>query len=94
MTVKVHIPTPLRQYVGQSAMLSVEGNTVGEALGKITSQFPDLKKQLYGDGGKLRSFVNIYVNDEDVRYLQKDETPLKENDELRIIPSIAGGSAA
>ena len=71
----------------------MEGNTVGEALGKITSQFPDLKKQLYGDGGKLRSFVNIYVNDEDVRYLQKDETPLKENDELRIIPSIAGGSA-
>jgi sulfur-carrier protein adenylyltransferase/sulfurtransferase len=93
MTVKVHIPTPLRQYAGQSATLSVEGNTVGEALGKITSQFPDLKKQLYGDGGKLRSFVNIYVNDEDVRYLQKDETPLKENDELRIIPSIAGGRA-
>jgi adenylyltransferase/sulfurtransferase len=93
MTVKVHIPTPLRQYVGQSATLSVEGKTVGEALGKITSQFPDLRKQLYGDGGKLRSFVNIYVNDEDVRYLQKDDTPLKENDELRIIPSIAGGSA-
>ena len=69
----------------------MEGNTVGEALGKLVRRSRDLKKQLYADDGKLRSFVNIYVNDEDVRYLQKDETPLKETDELRIVPSIAGG---
>ncbi len=94
MSVTVHIPTPLRQYVGQAETLKIEGKTVGDALRKLTSQYPDLKKHLYSEDGNLRSFINIYVNDEDVRYLERNKTPLKESDEIRIIPSIAGGSAA
>src|SRR5256885_297452 len=94
MSVTVHIPTPLRQFVGQAEALKIEGKTVGEALKELASQYPDLRKHLYTEDGKLRSFINIYVNDEDVRYLERSKTPLKESDEIRIIPSIAGGSAA
>ena len=67
--------------------------TVAEALSAITSQYSDLRKHLYNDEGKLRSFVNIYVGDEDIRFLQKDQTPLKEDDVISIVPSIAGGTA-
>ncbi len=94
MPVKVHIPTPLRQYVGQTSALDVEGKTVGEALAQISAAYPEIRRHLYNNEGKLRSFINVYVNDEDVRYLQRDNTPLKETDEIRIIPSIAGGSPA
>src|SRR5512142_771463 len=91
---KIHIPTPLRQYAGKQPAVEVQGSTVGEALSGLVSQHPELRKHLFTDEGKLRSFVNVYLNDEDVRYLQKDATLLKDSDELRIIPSIAGGSAA
>ncbi len=94
MAVKLFIPTPLRQYVGQVDALDVEGSTVGEALNEIAERFPELRRHLYNHDGKLRSFINVYLNDEDVRYLQREETPLKEADEVRIIPSIAGGSSA
>lgn len=93
MPVKVLIPTPLRQYVGHKEALSVEGRTIAEALDRITADFPDLRKQLYTSDGRLRVFINIYVNDEDIRYLQKEQTPLNEADEVRLIPSIAGGRA-
>jgi adenylyltransferase/sulfurtransferase len=93
MPVKIHIPAPLRQFVGQTEALDVEGRTVGEALARVSTAYPEIKRHLYTDEGKLRSFINIYVNDEDVRYLQQDQTPLKESDEVRIIPSIAGGSS-
>jgi len=72
----------------------VEGKTVGEALARISTTYPEIKRHLYNDEGRLRSFINVYLNDEDVRYLQQDGTPLKESDEIRIIPSIAGGSSA
>jgi molybdopterin converting factor small subunit len=65
---------------------------VGEALSALTTKFGDLKKHLYSDDGRLRSFVNVYVNDEDIRYLQKDQTPVKEGDTISIVPSIAGGA--
>src|SRR6185369_3822741 len=68
------------------------GATVGEVLGGLTARFPDLRKQLYNDEGKLRSFVNVYKNDEDIRHLQKDATALGAGDTLSIVPSIAGGS--
>ncbi len=93
MPVKVFIPTPLRQYAGQKEAILVEGKTVGEALDRIAADFPGLRKQLYTNDGRLRVFINVYVNDEDIRYLQKDQTPLKEMDEIRLIPSIAGGTA-
>ena len=91
MGVKVIIPTPLRQYTGKSDSVVVDGQTVGEVLGNLMSQYGDLRRHLYSEDGKLRSFVNIYRNDEDIRYLEKEKTPVKANDVLSIVPSIAGG---
>jgi molybdopterin converting factor small subunit len=89
---KIHIPTPLRNYVGGQSTVSVQGRTIGSALMELTSLHPDLKKHLYNDEGKLRAFVNVYLNDEDIRYLpEKDNTTISESDSLSIIPSIAGG---
>jgi len=90
---KIMIPTPLRQYTGKQDAVSVSGQTVGEALSALTSQYPDLRRQLFTDEGKVRSFVNVYVNDEDIRYLSKDATPTAEGDTISLVPSIAGGSA-
>jgi molybdopterin/thiamine biosynthesis adenylyltransferase/rhodanese-related sulfurtransferase/molybdopterin converting factor small subunit len=91
---KVLIPTPLRQYAGKQDSVELTGSTVGAVLAALTTQHPDLRKQLYNDEGKLRSFVNVYLNDEDIRYLQKDATPVKDSDTVSIVPSIAGGSVA
>jgi adenylyltransferase/sulfurtransferase len=90
---KINIPTPLRQYVGKQASVEVHGTTVGEAMTALVAQHPDLKKHLYTEDGKLRAFVNLYVNDEDIRYMQKEATALKEGDNISIVPSIAGGAA-
>jgi sulfur-carrier protein len=88
---KVKIPTPLRQYAGNNAEVEVSGGTAGEALGDLTEQHPELKNHLYTGDGKLRSFVNVYLGDEDIRYLDGPDTEVSEGDELSIIPSIAGG---
>jgi adenylyltransferase/sulfurtransferase len=89
---KIHIPTPLRPHVGNLAAVEVPGATVGEAMNALVAQHPALRKQLYTEEGKLRAFVNLYVNDEDIRYLQKEATALKEGDDISIVPSIAGGT--
>jgi adenylyltransferase/sulfurtransferase len=94
MATKIFIPTPLRPYAGKSASVEVDGKTVGEALGNLIRKYDRLRSHLYADDGRLRSFVNVYVNDNDIRYLQKEETPLKPDDTISIIPSVAGGSAA
>ena len=88
---KILIPTPLRQYAGKRDAVDVSAKTVGEALSALTSEYSDLRRHLYTDDGKLRAFVNLYLNDEDVRYLQKENTPVRDNDTLSIVPSIAGG---
>ncbi len=88
---KVLIPTPLRQYADKKDSVEVSATTVGEALSQLTQAHPDLKKHLYTEGGNLRAFVNIYLNDEDIRYLEKDKTPVAPTDTLSIVPSIAGG---
>ena len=88
---KILIPTPLRQYAEKNNSVEVSGSTVGEALANLTTQFPDLRKNLYNDEGKLRSFVNVYVNDEDIRFLEETATPVKAADEISIVPAIAGG---
>src|SRR6202166_961497 len=90
---KVLIPTPLRQYTEKQDSMEITGTTAGEVLSSLTAKFPDLRKQLFNDEGKLRSFVNVYLNDEDIRYLKKDATPVAASDTLSIVPSIAGGSA-
>ena len=88
---KILIPTPLRQYVEKKDSVELNGATVGEVLTALTSQHGELRKHLYNDEGKLRSFVNVYVNDEDIRYTGKDATPVKDSDTVSIVPSIAGG---
>ena len=88
----IHIPTPLRVYTGGAETVSIPGGTITEVFAALTTQFPDLKQQLFNNEGKLRSFVNVYFNDEDLRYLpEKEATPVSDSDELTIIPSIAGG---
>lgn len=90
---KVHIPTPLRQYTHGKETVEVSSASVQGALDALTMQAPELRKHLFTDEGKLRSFVNVYLNDEDIRYLpQREATVTTEVDELTIIPSIAGGS--
>jgi molybdopterin converting factor small subunit len=91
MPVNVMIPTPLRPFVGKKSAIEVTAASVGEALRALTTEFADLRKHLYTDEGKIRSFVNVYVNDEDIRYLEKENTPLKDGDTISIVPSIAGG---
>jgi len=88
---QIQIPSPLRQYTGKQATVSVLAKTVGDALTSLVSQHPDLKRHLYNEDGKLRAFVNVYVNDEDMRYLQKEATSLEDGDTISIVPSIAGG---
>jgi molybdopterin converting factor small subunit len=92
MAVKVIIPTPLRVYAGKQESVEVQAKTVAEALAALTGTFGELKKHLFADDGRLRSFVNVYVNDEDIRYLQKDQTQVGEGDTISIVPSIAGGA--
>ena len=89
---KVLIPTPLRQFTAKQDSVEASGSTVGEVLTSLTSQYPDIKRNLFTDEGKLRSFVNVYLNDEDIRYLQKENTPVKPGDSLSIVPSVAGGA--
>ncbi|KAA6456405.1 MoaD/ThiS family protein [Acidobacteria bacterium AB60] len=88
----IFIPTPLRNYTGGKDKVEVSASTIAEALDALTSAHPDLRKHLFSGEGKLRAFVNLYVNDEDVRYLpEKERTPVAASDTLSIIPSIAGG---
>lgn len=87
----IRIPTPLRQYTGGQAEIAVNGGNVGAILSDLTGQHPSLKPHLYTEAGELRAFVNVFLNDEDVRHLQGAETPVKASDKLMIVPSIAGG---
>ncbi len=89
----IRIPTPLRPYAGNQSQIAVAGNTVGAALDSLTNEYPALRQHLY-DGATLRSFVNVFLNQEDVRFLEGPETRLAEDDTLLIIPSIAGGTPA
>lgn len=90
----IHIPTPLRAYTGGLETVDIAGATVDAVFQQLTVTYPELKQHLFTQEGKLRSFVNVYLNDDDIRYLQsKEETVVKETDELTIIPSIAGGTS-
>jgi molybdopterin/thiamine biosynthesis adenylyltransferase/rhodanese-related sulfurtransferase/molybdopterin converting factor small subunit len=89
---RISIPTALRQYAGGKDGVDVQGGTVAEGLASLAALYPELKKQLFDTQGKLRSFVNVYVNDEDIRYQKQEETAITDKDEISIIPSIAGGT--
>ena len=94
MAVTILVPTALRQYAGGSGEVQVEGATVGEALNNLTTQYADLRKHLYADASSLRNFVNVYVNEEDIRHQERLETKIKDGDTVMIVPSIAGGATA
>lgn len=91
MAIKVRIPTPLQKLTQNQAEVEVDGNSVQAALAALESQFPGIKERLYDEKGALRRFINFYVNEEDIRFLQGEDTALKEGDELSIVPAIAGG---
>jgi len=91
MANKILIPTPLRPFTGKQDAVEVDGATIGELLSNLTTKYEGLKPHLYNEHGKLRSFVNVYLNDEDIRYLQKEETKVSAGDTISIIPSVAGG---
>jgi molybdopterin synthase sulfur carrier subunit len=94
MEVHVRIPTPLKKLTGEQDVIKAKGETVGEVLQWLTETYPGLKERLRDEQGEVRRFINIYVNDEDIRFIQNLETPLKEGDQLSIIPAIAGGAYA
>jgi adenylyltransferase/sulfurtransferase len=89
---KVKIPTPLRQYTGGNPEVEVGGETAGQAIGNLTQEYPELRQHLYTGDGKLRSFVNVYKGDEDIRYLDGQDTAVDENTEIAIMPAVAGGA--
>src|SRR5437870_134307 len=91
MATKILIPTPLRPYTDKKDAVDADGATVGDLLADLTRRHVGLKAHLFNEQGRLRSFVNIYVNDEDIRYLQKEQTPVSASDTVSIIPSVAGG---
>jgi len=94
MAHRILIPTPLRPFAGKQDVVEVEGTTVGDALQRLVGQYGDLRRHLYNEDGRLRSFVNIYVNDEDIRHLDREQTALSAGDTISIVPSVAGGSGS
>ncbi len=94
MAHRILIPTPLRPFADRQDVVEVDGGTVGELLQALVGKYGDLRRHLYNDDGKLRSFVNVYVNDEDIRHLDREKTALKAGDTISIVPSVAGGSDA
>ena len=92
MPVQVNLPTVLRPHAGGAKVVSADGSTVGEVLSVIVTEYPGLSGQVIDDSGALHKFVNVYVNDDDVRYLSALDTPVKDADEISILPAVAGGA--
>ena len=92
MSVMVRIPTPLRRVTNGQSSVNVDGTTLSEVVGSLESEFPGIKERLCDDTGALRNFVNVYVNGEDVRFLQGLDTSTNDGDEISIVPAVAGGS--
>ena len=91
MPVTVRIPTPLRAVAKGNANVQAKGDTIGDVIGDLEHQFPGLRERLVDESGELRRFINIYVNQEDIRFLDNQATTLKDGDEVAIVPAIAGG---
>ncbi len=91
MGVTVRVPTPLQKLTGDKSEVSAEGKTIREILDNMEGNYPGIKERLYSEDGELRKFINIYINEEDIRFLQSDDTEVNDNDVISIIPAIAGG---
>ncbi|MFH1996914.1 MAG: ubiquitin-like small modifier protein 1 [Candidatus Omnitrophota bacterium] len=94
MSITVRIPTPLQKLTGNKTEVVSAGATVGELIENLEKEYPGIKSRICDEEGKVRRFINIYVNQEDVRFLQRDSTPVKDGDEISIVPAIAGGSGS
>ena len=94
MSVQVNLPTVLRSHAGGAKTVSVEGATVGEVLVALGGQYPGISGQVIDSDGTLHKFVNVYLNDDDVRYLSSLDTPVTDSDEISILPAVAGGATA
>lgn len=92
MPVKVRIPTPLMKLTNNQAEISAEGGTIADILNNLESQFAGIKERICEENGTPRRFINIYLNEEDIRFLEGEKTPIKDGDEISIIPAIAGGA--
>jgi len=91
MPKKVRIPTPLRKLTNNEEIVEVSATTIGDMITELQSRFPGIAERLVDDKGEVRRFVNVYLNEEDIRFLKNRETPIKDGDEISIIPAIAGG---
>ena len=91
MAVEVRLPTVLRSHAGGASVVTLDGTTIGEVLGKLVAEYPGMSGQVLQENGSLHKFVNIYVNDDDVRYLNGLETPVPDGAEISILPAVAGG---
>lgn len=91
MPKKVRIPTPLRKLTNNEELVEVNATTIGEAIAELQLRYPGIQERLVDEKGEVRRFVNVYVNEEDIRFLKNQQTPLKDGDEISIIPAIAGG---
>ena len=91
MPIKIRIPTPLRKLTHDEEIVHVNAGTIGSAIAELQTRYPGIKERLVDDTGNVRRFVNVYVNEEDIRFLQNQDTALKDGDEVSIIPAIAGG---
>ncbi|MBI3312759.1 MAG: MoaD/ThiS family protein [Candidatus Omnitrophica bacterium] len=91
MSVKVRIPTPLQKLTQQKAEVEVSATNIKSLIQELEKKFPGIKDRLCDEQGKIRRFVNVYLNEEDIRFLNQDETPVKDGDEISIVPAIAGG---
>ncbi len=91
MAISIRIPTPLRKLTGEQEVVQADGATVGALLGSLDAAYPGLRERICDEKGNVRRFVNIYLNDEDIRFLDEQDTAVREGDELSIVPAIAGG---
>jgi len=91
MPVKIRIPTPLRKLTNEAELVEVSAGNVRGVIAELQAKFPGIRERLVDDAGEVRRFVNVYVNEEDIRFLQNNDTPVKDGDEVSIIPAIAGG---
>ena len=91
MATNIRIPTPLRKLTGEQEVVQADGSTVGDILRSLDTSFPGLKERICDEEGNIRRFVNVYVNDEDIRFLDEQATAVREGDEISIVPAIAGG---
>ena len=91
MPTNIRIPTPLRKLTGDMELVQAEGHTIGDILQSLETSYPGLKERICDESGNVRRFVNVYLNDEDIRFLEENATPVKDGDEISIVPAIAGG---